>query len=279
MITTSLFSRTRLATGRRDSGARRKSPLLRQALMAGAALAGLSLLPLSSGAQATPPAASSAIAGTIFTSDAGARIRMVDEWQADGSVERRFSQGAQTLYRGRVQPTASGLVATVAEGHPSQLGTLVLAGRQLTVTDAQGKPLWSETLTRPLCLTEVHPEFVRAHWERLAPGSEPLACGIPILKARKVAKVQWARLPDGPGGERIVELQPGTLGMRLFLRPTRLTFSPDGQSLLEQTGQFESVRDPASSPRYLQGRLQFERPREARRWPAERFGPAEAAAK
>ncbi len=232
--------------------------------------------PTPSAATATPasqlPTASSSNAGTI-AADHGPRIRLVDEWLPDGGIERRFTSGTQVLYRGRIQPTPTGLTATVAEGHPSQLGTLVLAGAQLTVTDAQGKPLWSETLNRPLCLPELHPEFIGAQWDRLAVGAEPLACGIPILKARKVARVQWERLPDGPGGERIVELQPGTLGMRLFLRPTRLTFSPDGQSLLAQSGQFESVRDPASGPRYLQGRLQFDRPRDARRWALTRFGP------
>lgn len=206
----------------------------------------------------------------------GSRLLLSDELLAEGGMERVYTRGSQVLYRSRIQLSDAGLVARVSEGHPSQLGTIRLTGSQLAVSDAQGQLLWSETLSRPLCLPEFSPEFVQAHWERLAPGSAPLACGVPIIKARKVALVQWVRLPDGPGGERIVELQPGSFGMRFFLRPTRLTFSADGRALLAQSGQFESVRDPQASASYLKGQVRFDTPREAQRWPVQRFGPPAA---
>ncbi len=212
----------------------------------------------------------------ILTGEDNARITVIDELSADGSIDRQFLRDAKVLYRSRVQFEGTQMVVRITEGHPSQRGAFRLAGSQLSVTDAQGQPLWSETLSRPLCLPEFNPEFVQAHWDRLAPGAPALPCVVPIIKARKVAPVQWVRLPDGPAGERVVELQPGSFGMRFFLKPTRLGFSADGRTLLWQTGQFESVKDPQASPSYLKGQARYERPREAQRWPVQRFGPVAA---
>ncbi len=71
---------------------------------------------------------------------------------------------------------------------------------------------------------------------------------------------------------RVVELQRGSFGMRFFLSPTRLSFSADGTRLLAQSGQFETTKDPKSSPSYLKGDAVMDTPRQAALWPKERFG-------
>lgn len=200
-------------------------------------------------------------------------IILTEQVDPTGNMEREFRRGTESLYRSRFQPFKQGFSLQVVAGHPSQLGTLRLERQQLSVVDGQGKHLWSEQLKKPLCLPEFIPEFIKAHWDRLAPGSEPLACGVPIIKARKVAPVEWVRLPDGPRGERLVELRPGSFGMRFFLSPTRLTFSADGSTLLAQEGQFDTTPDPNSSPRYLKGSATYSVTRQAQTWTVERFGP------
>jgi hypothetical protein len=200
-------------------------------------------------------------------------ITLTEQVDANGNIEREFRQGADTLYRSRLQLLNQGFTLQVMAGHPSQLGTLRLERQRLSVVDSQGQALWSEKLSRPLCLPEFIPEFVKAHWDRLTVGRDPLACGAPIIKARKVAPVEWVRLPDGPRGERLVELRPGSFGMRFFLRPTRFTFSADGTTLLSQEGQFDTTPDPKASPSYLKGAGTYTSTRQAQNWPIERFGP------
>lgn len=200
-------------------------------------------------------------------------ITLTEQVDANGNIDREFRRGTETLYRSRLQAMPQGFTLQVIAGHPSQLGTLRLERQRLSVVDSQGQALWSEELSRPLCLPEFIPEFVRAHWDRLTPGRDPLACGAPIIKARKVAPVEWVRLPDGPRGERLVELRPGSFGMRFFLRPTRFTFSADGTTLLSQDGQFDATPDPKASPSYLKGTGTYTATRPALNWPIERFGP------
>jgi hypothetical protein len=190
----------------------------------------------------------------------------------DGKLERRFVRGTTVLYRTVTALQNDGFEVWVAQGHPSQLGRFTVKGQQLSVQNGQGEPLWTETLSRPLCLPELAAEFVRAHWAQLKRGSEPLACVTPIIKARKVAPVQWVRLPDGANGVRVVELQPGSLGMRLFLSPTRMTFSADGSRLLAHEGQFESTANPDGRARYLKGTASYSLTRVAAEWPTARFG-------
>ena len=200
-------------------------------------------------------------------------INLTEQVDSEGSIDREFRRGSEILYRSRIQPLNQGFVLQVSAGHPSQLGTLRLDRQRLSVVDSQGQPLWSEELTKPLCLPEFAPEFVKAHWEHVALGREPLACGAPIIKARKVAPVEWVRLPDGPRGERVVELRPGSFGMRFFLSPTRFTFSADGMTLLTQDGQFDTTPDPKASPSYVKGNASYTVTRKAQTWPVERFGP------
>jgi hypothetical protein len=201
-------------------------------------------------------------------------FNLTEQVDAAGNIDREFRRGKETLYRSRTQISNRGFTLQVLAGHPSQMGTLRLERQRLSVVDSQGKPLWSEELTRPLCMPEFIPEFVKAHWERLTPGSDALACGVPIIKALKVAPVEWVRLPDGLRGERVVELRPGSLGMRFFLRPTRFTFSADGATLLIQEGQFDTTPDTKASPTYVKGSGKYTTTRQAQSWPLERFGPA-----
>jgi hypothetical protein len=219
-------------------------------------------------------------ADSLRTNTASARvvskdvvIILTEQVDPTGNMEREFSRGTETLYRSRIQPFNQGFSLQVVAGHPSQLGTLRLERNRLSVLDSQGKHLWSEELTKPLCLPEFIPEFIKAHWDRLTPGREPLACGSPIIKARKIAPVEWVRLPDGPRGERLVELRPGSLGMWFFLRPTRFTFSADGNTLIMIDGQFDTTPDPKASPSYLKGSATYSVTRQAQSWPVERFGP------
>ena len=142
--------------------------------------------------------------------------------------------------------------------------------------DAEGRPLWTETSTQPLCLPELSGAFVRAYWNRLALGSEPLRCVTPIIKVRKVAPLQWCRLPDEPGGDRVVELGPGSLGMRLFMTQTQMTFSPDGTLLLAQQGQFEAPPRLDGRAGYLRGTAVFTQTRLTEVWPSDAFGTASA---
>ncbi len=235
------------------------------------ALAACAATASAEGLRAAPAPASTTATARLATSEAV--LTLTERLGPDGAMEREYRRSTDTLYRSRYQPLPQGFQLHIVAGHPAQLGTLRLQGQRLSVTDAQGQALWSEDLAKPLCLPEFSAEFVRAHWDRLQAGRDPLPCGVPIIKARKVAPVQWVRLPDGARGERIVELRPGSFGMRFFLSPTRFTFSADGTALLSQEGQFETTPDPTASPRYLKGTATYASPREVPRWPLARFGP------
>lgn len=222
-------------------------------------------------------AAASTAARAEITAD-GIRFELVEQQLDRGALQRSFRTATgTTLYRSVTRAGPGRLEVQVLEGHASQRGSYRLEAGRLEVRDSEGQPLWAENLTQPLCLPELSGEFVRAHWNRLALGSEPLRCVTPIIKARKVAPLQWRRLPDGPRGERIVELGPGSLGMRFFMIPTRMTFSPDGTLLLAQQGQFEAPPRIDGRASYLRGAAVFTQARLTEAWPSAAFGPAAAA--
>jgi hypothetical protein len=204
----------------------------------------------------------------------GAPVLLEEVQLADGRLERRFTRDSSVLYRTVLAVRNDGFELQVAEGHPSQLGRFTVRQGQIAVQGAQGEALWAEALSKPLCLPELAAEFVRAHWAQLARGAAPLACVTPIIKAKKLAPVQWVRLADQADGARVVELQPGSFGMRFFLSPTRYTFSSDGNRLLAQEGQFESPPATSGRARYLKGKATFTQSRVAADWPAARFAPA-----
>lgn len=204
----------------------------------------------------------------------GRSINM-SESRLDGqTTERYFSEGGTSLYRTRIRQSASGFEVDVLEGHPSQRGRFSVEGGRLAVFDAAGAPLWNEPLRERLCLPELLGEFVRAHWELLALGAQPLRCVTPIIKAKKVAPLQLRRMPDSADGERVVEVSAGSLGMRFFVVPTRLTFSPDGSRLNAQSGQFEAPRSIDGSASYLRGQATYTRSRPIPVWPISAFAPA-----
>jgi hypothetical protein len=204
----------------------------------------------------------------------GEKVVMTDQVYADGRIVRRFERGATLLYQSQVKATRDGFVVEVSAGHPIQLGVVSVEKGTLVAKDIQGKLLWTEVLKSPLCLPELTAEFVRANWSDLKVGAPAVECVVPIIKAKKVAPVKFVRLPDAESGARVVELLPGSLGMRFFLSPTKLTFSADGSRLLGQSGQFETTKDPAGSPSYLKGVGVVSVSREAWVWNKDRFGGA-----
>lgn len=207
----------------------------------------------------------------------GQVVEIAEKILSEGSLERSFrSTAGQTLYRSVVKTLSDGFDVQVVEGHPSQLGRLQVRAGRLDVWDATGKPLWSETLTSPLCLPELAGEFIRAHWNLLKTDAKPLRCVTPIIKAKKVAPLEWRRLPDGPGGTRVVELGPGSFGMRFFVVATRLTFTADGAQLLSQQGQFEAPPKVDGRATYLRGTARYTQARNLALLSADRFGPANA---
>lgn len=209
------------------------------------------------------------------TQVSGERKLGIVEVQADPeTIERRFTEGGALLFRSRTRVTSTGLEVSVMDGHPSQKGRFVVDTGRLAVFDAAGQPLWREDLRERLCLPEVIGEFVRAHWDRLSSVAEPLRCLTPIIKAKKVAPLKLTRLPDSPDGRRMVELSAGSLGMRLFVVPTRLTFSADGTQLISHDGQLEATRSVTGSAAYLRGQATHTPPRPVAAWPAARFAPA-----
>lgn len=220
-----------------------------------------------------PAAASDALARATLVSGER-RIAVLDRSLGADGIERRFTEDGRVLYRSRIRPMATGFDVAIVEGHPSQRGRFVVDAGRLSVFDGDGRPAWSQPLADPLCLPELLGEFVRAHWDRLAPGDAPLRCGTPILKASKVAPLQLRRLPDTADGRRVVEVGPGSLGMRLFMVPTRLTFAADGGRLLAHDGQFEAPRRVEGSAAYLRGQAVYDPARPVADWPAARFAPA-----
>lgn len=184
----------------------------------------------------------------------------------DTTRERTFLRDGRVLYRSQLAYQDRQLKVRIFEGHPSQLGIVNAKNGRIEVQSLDDKPIWAETLTVPLCLPEMVAEFVRAHWDVLTVNATPLKCGAPIIKAKKVAPLQWQRLPDNPDGTRVVELQPGSFGMRFFLRPTRFIFSADGSLLLSQEGQFESIPVAGGRATYLMGRLDYSSPRQIAVW-------------
>lgn len=221
--------------------------------------------------QALASGALSPAARADITAD-GERLELVEQALESGGLQRVFRSGAgTTLYRSITRALPDGFEVQVLEGHPAQLGSFQVVGRRLNVRNAQGQALWAEELTQPLCLPELSGEFVRANWNRLTVGSPPLGCVTPIIKARKVAPVQWRRLPDLPSGERVVELGPGSLGMRFFLTPTRFTFSADGALILAQQGQFEAPPRIDGRAAYLRGSAFYTQPRQTGVWPSNLF--------
>ena len=211
---------------------------------------------------------------TIQTEDG--KVEMTDQVYPDGRIERRYQRASTVLYQSMVRPTRNGFYAEITAGHAMQLGSFSVANGTLTVSDPQGSMLWTQALRAPICLPELSAEFVMAHWDDLVIDGPVVTCVVPIVKARKVAPVQWARLPDTANGERVVELQPGSFGMRFFLSPTRITFSSDGKRILTQSGQFETTDDPSGRPSYLDGYSVINTPREAAHWGKDLFGGAAA---
>ena len=183
----------------------------------------------------------------------GEKVVMTDQVYLEGRIVRRFERGTTLLYQSQVKVLRDGFVIEVSAGHPIQLGVVSVEKGTLIAKDLQGKLLWTEVLKSPLCVPELTAEFVRAHWSELAIGGTAVDCVVPIIKAKKVAPVKFVRLHDLQIGHSIVELLPGSFGMRFFLSPTKLTFSADGSRLLGQSGQFETTKDPAGSPSYLKG--------------------------
>jgi hypothetical protein len=107
-------------------------------------------------------AAASTAARAEITAD-GSRFELLEQQLDRGALQRSFRTATgTTLYR------------SVTRAGPGRLEVL----------DAEGRRLWTETLTQPLCLPELSGEFVRAHRSRLALGSEPLRYVTPIIKAR-----------------------------------------------------------------------------------------------
>lgn len=187
------------------------------------------------------------------------------------SRERTFLRDGAVLYRSSMSNKEGQLSVRILAGHASQLGDISVANGRLIVETLDAKPIWSETFAVPLCLPEVSAEFVRAHWDVLPVNGAPLKCGAPIIKAKKVAPLQWQRLPDNVDGTRVVELQPGSFGMRFFLSPTRFVFSADGATLLSQDGQFESIPEAGGRATYLMGKVVFPTPRAIMLWPKAHF--------
>jgi hypothetical protein len=219
--------------------------------------------------------ANPALAVSVASIEAyGEKVVMTDQVYADGRIVRRFERGAALLYQSQVKVTRDGFILEITAGHPIQLGVVSVERGTLVAKDPQGKLLWTEVLKAPLCLPELTAEFIRAHWSDLKVGAPALECVVPIIKAKKVAPVKFVRLPDSESGTRVVELLPGSFGMRFFLSPTRLTFSADGKRLLGQNGQFETTKDPAGSPSYLKGVGVVSVSREAWAWNKDRFSGA-----
>jgi hypothetical protein len=177
------------------------------------------------------------------------------------SLQRTFTSGSKTLYESNVSIQPNTIDIHVVKAHPSQLGRFNVSSGQLKVFDANGAPLWSEPLKARMCPPELLGEFVRAHWNLLQTTSPPLACLTPIIKAKKVAPLKVVRLADLPSGQRVVEFSAGSLGMRFFMISTKLTFSPDGNTLLSHNGQFESSATIEGSASYLRGQGSYSKPR------------------
>jgi hypothetical protein len=192
------------------------------------------------------------------------------------SLQRTFSFGTKTLYESNVSIQSKAIDIHVVKAHPSQLGRFNVSLGMLYVFDANGAPLWSEPLKARMCPPELLGEFVRAHWDLLQTSSTPLACLTPIIKAKKVAPLKAVRLADLPGGQRVVEFSAGSLGMRFFMTSTRLTFSPDGNSLLSHNGQFESSTTTEGSPTYMRGQATYGNPRAIMPLPESMFAASAA---
>jgi hypothetical protein len=189
----------------------------------------------------------------------------------DKTRERTFLRDGRVLYRSNTIYQDGKLKVRISAGHPSQLGIVIATRGRIAVQTLDEIPLWAEMLNVPLCLPELTAEFVQAHWDVLTVNGAPLKCGAPIIKAKKVAPLQWQRLPDNADGTRVVELQPGSLGMRFFLRPTRFVFSADGSLLLSQEGQFESIPKAEGRATYLMGKVRYSSPRSIAVWPKAKF--------
>ena len=189
-------------------------------------------------------------------------VAMTEHLFENGQYKRQFTKAETVLYMSKFQINADGLSVEILAGHPSQLGRYIVKNGVLEVYDSTGVLLWTEKLKLPICPPELSAEFVRANWDSLVVGGKPLKCVIPIIKAKKVAPVQWVRLPDTDNSRRVVEIQPASFGMRFFLSPTQLIFDATGMNWISQNGQFESTRDPARWPRYLKGKGEFTAPRQ-----------------
>ena len=207
----------------------------------------------------------------------GFEVQLVESARADGAMERSFTRDGALLYRSVVKTQPAGFEVQVLAGHASQRGSFKVEAGRLEVSESAGQALWAEPLREPLCLPELFAEFVRAHWQRLGTDAAPLRCGMPIIKAKKLAPLQLRRLPDTPEGLHVVEVSPGSLGMRFFFVATRLTFSADGTRLLAHQGQFEAPPRTEGRASYLRGAARFALTREAPLWPAARFAPTAVA--
>jgi hypothetical protein len=130
----------------------------------------------------------------------------------------------------------------VSEGHPSQLGYLLITSEHVTAHNLEGEQLWENSRgTKPLCLPELLPEFAIAYLPELQAGNT-IVCDGPILKARKLAPFKVS-LKEASESGYIFEVGPGSIGMWFFM--DTITFGID-ETLTRMTHYYGMLPAPDS---------------------------------
>lgn len=222
------------------------------------------------------PAQATTAADGLLVEEGGETLRWVDTITPaaeETTLIRRVDDvmGGQR-YASRTVLGADRVVWTVGVGHPAQRATVEITAGEVIARDPSGRERWRAVPEAPLCLPELVADLAVQADARVS-DEEGLLCLAPIDKAKKLAPLRLRRLPDAEDGSRRYQLQPGSLGMRLFFSRQTLTVSPDGRRLLAADGQFEVARALDGRLRYVDGRLTFATPRELLQLPPALLGP------
>ncbi|RJE73338.1 hypothetical protein BGP78_03500 [Pseudoalteromonas sp. MSK9-3] len=133
------------------------------------------------------------------------------------SVHLSQKQKNTTLYSADIDVQTNQVTVTVSQGHPAQIGKLIIDDEEVVAHSSNGKIAWRES-RKPkdkMCLPALFGEFILAHLDPLKSG-KTLTCYGPILKAKKLAPFNVALIKDTPD-TLVFEIGPGSFGMWFFM--------------------------------------------------------------
>ncbi|WP_010366486.1 hypothetical protein [Pseudoalteromonas citrea] len=166
------------------------------------------------------------------------------------SVHSSQKQKSTTLYSADIDVQTNQVTVTVSQGHPAQIGKLIIDHEEVVAHSSNGKIAWRESRKskEKLCLPEMFAEFIRVHLNTLKSG-KTLTCYGPILKAKKLAPFNVALKSDTPDS-LVFEVGPGSFGMWFFMDTVEIHLNKAATKMIYYKG-------ITPAPQGLEGKMAY----------------------